>query len=73
MGNFIFNTCIAHKGKDTLKKSTFDSVLNISAKGLMENASSTARTISEHLDAPKKAILFVNVATKWGLTKKNYE
>ena len=58
MGNFILN-CVSHKGKDKMH-SVFTNLWDIPATLLME---SQEHPLSNYT-AGKKAILFVNVASK---------
>ena len=66
MGNIIFD-CIKKKGSDKLE-SQFSSVFDIPCKELLAWDEQPLSSVKGN----NKAFLFVNVATKWGLTDKNY-
>ena len=70
MGNMALKA-VSKKGKDKLKKLDYDNVLPIPCRLLMEESTKPVE-ISKHCEG-SKAILFVNVASKWGLTDKNYK
>ena len=62
---------VSKKDKDEIEKTTYSSVFDIPVRLLLE-ASGSTKLLSE-ICADKKAVLFVNVASKWGLTDKNYK
>ena len=68
MGSLIFKA-VSKKGKDLLDKLEYKSVLDIPAAPLLGG---NAAPLSSNCEG-KKAVLIVNVATKWGLTDKNYK
>ena len=69
MGSMIIKA-ISKKDVNKLAKSTYTSALDIPVK--MLNSSEEAKPLSSVCEG-KKAILIVNVATKWGLTALNYK
>ena len=69
MGNAIIGM-VSKKGMNSLPKATATSALDIPIKMLLSGEE--AKPLSA-VCADKKAILIVNVATKWGLTDKNYK
>jgi glutathione peroxidase len=71
MGSVIL-ACFKHRGGDVINDMPVKSVLDCSIKKLEDDSSTQALTLKEH--APdKKAYLFVNVASSWGLTPANYK
>jgi glutathione peroxidase-family protein len=68
MGNLIL-ACFVHRGRDELDDVKYTSVLDIPCNKLNEK---DEKTLLEHV-GKKKAYLFVNLASSWGLTPPNYK
>ena len=72
MGNLIIN-CIGKKGFEKLPNgSKYTSLFDIKISTLLSAVSEAPQPLSVHCEG-KTAILCVNVASKWGLTDKNYK
>ena len=67
MGNLAFKM-VSKKGKDKLAAGKYDSLHKIPTVDIDENP---VERLGNIIDG-KKCILVVNVASKWGLTDKNY-
>ena len=71
MGNAGYNI-VKKKGKDQLPEITYKSLNDIPVRPLLSTGTWTETKIGGWTEG-KKAILCVNLASKWGLTDKNYK
>ena len=63
MGNVIF-AAISKKGKDKLAKNELTTVLDGATRKLLTDPASPPAALRTLVEGPKRAYLFVNVATK---------